>query len=57
MLIRVSPGYQIVQAGDDPERRPVWAYPLGAALIAYFSTQAVLRMIAGGAREYFLEWR
>ena len=46
-----------MQAGDDPEGRPAWAYPLGAALIAYFTIQAVLRIIAGGAREYFLELR
>ncbi|CAN0401579.1 unnamed protein product, partial [Ectocarpus sp. 12 AP-2014] len=50
-------GYQIVRAGDNPEGRPAWAYPLGAVLIFYFCLQAALRMIAGGVRPYFLEWR
>lgn len=50
-------GYQIVRAGDDADGRPAWAYPLGAALLAYFTIQAVLRMIAAGAREHFVEWR
>eukprot|EP00903_Cladosiphon_okamuranus_P014070 g13077.t2 len=50
-------GYQIVEAGDDPEGRPAWVYPLGAALLAYFTIQAVLRMIAAGPREHFVEWR
>ncbi|CAM9484435.1 unnamed protein product [Pylaiella littoralis] len=50
-------GYQIIKAGDDPEVRPGWVYPLGAALIAYFCIQSSLRIIAGGARAYFMEWR
>lgn len=46
-----------MRAGDDPEGRPEWAYPLGAGLIAYFCLQAVLRMIAEGPRSYMREWR
>lgn len=57
MMFSFPAGYQIVLSGDDPEGRPAWAYPLGATLLAYFTVQAVLRMIAAGAREHFAEWR
>ncbi|CAM9825336.1 unnamed protein product, partial [Ectocarpus sp. 12 AP-2014] len=53
----VVQGYQIVLEGDDPERRPTWAYPLGGFLIAYFCVQASLRMIVDGARLYIKQWR
>lgn len=43
--------------GDDPDRRPSWAYPLGACLIAYFCALASLRMLAEGARSYMKQWR
>ncbi|CAM9155742.1 unnamed protein product [Ectocarpus sp. 6 AP-2014] len=53
----VVQGYQIVLEGDDPERRPTWAYPLGGFLIAYFCVQASLWMIVDGARLYIKQWR
>ncbi|CAM9960736.1 unnamed protein product [Ectocarpus sp. 8 AP-2014] len=53
----VVQGYQIVLEGDDPERRPTWAYPLGGFLIAYFCVQASLWMIVDGARLYIMQWR
>ncbi|CAN0088323.1 unnamed protein product [Ectocarpus sp. 4 AP-2014] len=53
----VVQGYQIVLEGDDPERRPAWAYPLGGFLIAYFCVQASLWMIVDGARLYIMQWR
>eukprot|EP00903_Cladosiphon_okamuranus_P013924 g12951.t1 len=53
----VVQGYQVVLEGDDPERRPGWAYPLGACLIAYFCVHASLRMLAEGARSYMKQWR
>eukprot|EP00752_Nemacystus_decipiens_P009899 g8831.t1 len=53
----VVQGYQVILEGDDPERRPGWAYPLGACLIAYFCVLASLRMLAEGARSYLKQWR
>ncbi|CAN0188230.1 unnamed protein product, partial [Scytosiphon promiscuus] len=50
-------GYQIIQSGDGPDERPGWAYPLGAFLIFFFCLHSAVRMMAGGTREYFLEWR
>ncbi len=43
--------------GDDPSRRPAWAYPLGEFLIAFFCVNAALRMVAEGPRAYLKKWR